>query len=83
MTSTGRASRLLRRIATAPWLITETHRMVAANATALKILDDRVTLNMEAASQAQLEALTLLTRAVSELNTRLQKLSNTAEPSTP
>jgi hypothetical protein len=57
--------------------------MVAANATALKILDDRVTLNMEAASQAQLEALTLLTRAVSELNTRLQKLSNTAEPSTP
>ena len=80
MTSTGRVSRALRRIATAPWLITETHSMVAANAAEL----ERVSSNVDAASQAQLEALTLLTRAVSELNSRLEKLtSNPTEPSAP
>jgi hypothetical protein len=53
---------------------------------AVKALDERITAlkaDMEAGWQAQFEALTLLTRAVNELNTRLQAVAGADESRRP
>jgi hypothetical protein len=83
MTQPGRASRFLHRLAEAPWLITDTHRVAYATAHELSVLEAGMTATVEAAMQAQFEALTLLTRAVNELNDRLDELAKKAEPSGP
>jgi hypothetical protein len=77
MTQTGRVSRLAHRLAAAPWLITETHRVVFATADELRVLEERITASTEAA----FEALTLVTRAVNELNDRLDELAKHIETS--
>jgi hypothetical protein len=81
-----RVSRAFDRIVTAPWRIADTHRVVVANAegtgNAFNTLDARLAVldqhiaalgaRLESAYQTELEALALLTRAVNELNSRLQ-----------
>jgi hypothetical protein len=79
-------TRIFDRIVTAPWRIADTHSVVVASADdtsrTLNTLDDRVAVlderitslgtKLEAVFEAQFEAVTLLTRAVNELNSRLQ-----------
>jgi hypothetical protein len=79
MTQSDRIERYLSRVATAPWLISETHRLAVTNANTLQALQEQ----LDAASQAQLEALTLLTRAINELNGRLEKIIHAAERAGP
>jgi hypothetical protein len=61
-------------------LITETHRVVFSTADELHALEERIATSPEAAMRAQFEALTLLTRAVNELNDRLDELAKHTEP---
>ena len=69
-------TRFARRTATAPWLIEDTRTVVAQVRGEVEQLRKQV----EAAGQTQVEALVLLTRAVDELNTRLQQLEDRREP---
>ena len=78
MTQRDRTSRFLRRLAEAPWLITDTHTAVFKNARELTALEER----LSALERTQLEALTLLTRAINELNSRLERVSGIEERST-
>lgn len=69
-------TRFARRTATAPWLIEDTRTVVAQVRGEL----DQLRKQVEATGQTQLEALVLLTRAVDELNTRLQQLEDRPQP---
>jgi hypothetical protein len=59
-------------------LITDTHTAVFKNARELTALEER----LSALERTQLEALTLLTRAINELNSRLERVSGIEERST-
>jgi hypothetical protein len=70
---------MLRRVVEAPWLISETYRVVDGMNRELMSLRSE----MQVASQVQFEALTLLTRAVNELNSRVEQLDKVGESSAP
>ena len=76
MASLASITRLARRTATAPWTIEDTRTVVAQVRGEVEQLRKEV----EAAGQTQVEALVLLTRAVDELNTRLQQLEDRRQP---
>lgn len=82
MAQADRISRYLHRMATAPWLITLTHGVANDTNVAVKALDERITA-LKKDMEAQFEALTLLTRAVNELNSRLQEIAKVNEPTRP
>ena len=72
MSKVGSFSRFTKRLATAPWWIEDTRRVVELERDEIQELTKRV----ELMSQTQLDALSLLTRAIDELNSRIQTLES-------
>jgi hypothetical protein len=86
MSQSDRAKRLAKRVATAPHVVLQTHeRTVAVQDELASIHHDinQVRATLDSASNAQMEALAFITRALNDISARLAKLEKDRAGSEP